>query len=296
MQDADENVQKLVHSLLAPQPMQYLTEPVPAAPGVPASYAITTEDVSLPPDEWGFMPCLPQRLGDVPIIETPGSHEAKISPAPSNSRKHCSSRSREYPSFGPHLSGDAAELEGPAGAPVPIDRSVIWAIAGAIPSGGAVRHFWGLSWPGSAARRARAVPAGPGSCTAGSWVVTVVITDSRNTTRSAGLAGSGKDSQVRTAPLAVDILGREALLHAQVACGRDARDSVHGDFMTDPEDNAGPGAFAEHQPGRGRVDQRELDHDVPAVAQFLDRTLRIGTDLLLGGQEPAEAVLDLCVQ
>ncbi|PFW98773.1 hypothetical protein CJ469_05942 [Nocardia farcinica] len=81
MQDADENVQKLVHSLLAPQPMQYLTEPVPAAPGVPASYAITTEDVSLPPDEWGFMPCLPQRLGDVPIIETPGSHEAKITPA-----------------------------------------------------------------------------------------------------------------------------------------------------------------------------------------------------------------------
>lgn len=94
----------------------------------------------------------------------------------------------------------------------------------------------------------------------------------------------------------MDILGREALLHAQVACGRDAQDSVHGDFMTDPEDNAGPGGFAEHQPGQGGVDQRELDHDVPAGAQFLDRTLRIGIDLLLGGQEPAEAVLGLCVQ
>ncbi|MEU4232503.1 alpha/beta fold hydrolase [Nonomuraea sp. NPDC026600] len=82
MQDAEENMQRLVHSLLVPQPMRYLTEPVapvdPAALGVPASYVISREDVSLPPGEWGWTPRFPQRLGEVPVIETPGSHEANF--------------------------------------------------------------------------------------------------------------------------------------------------------------------------------------------------------------------------
>lgn len=82
MQDADEPLQRLVHSLLVPQPMRYFTETVtpisPAALGVPASYVITSEDVALPPGEWGWTPRFPQRLGDVPIIEAPGSHEANL--------------------------------------------------------------------------------------------------------------------------------------------------------------------------------------------------------------------------
>lgn len=82
MQDADENLQRLVHGLLAPHPMQYLTEPVevvaPEALGVSTSYVFCTEDISLPVGEYGFMPRFPQRLGNVPVIETPGSHEANF--------------------------------------------------------------------------------------------------------------------------------------------------------------------------------------------------------------------------
>ncbi|RSM70689.1 alpha/beta hydrolase [Actinoplanes sp. ATCC 53533] len=80
MQDADEGLQRLVHGLLTPQPMQYFTETVasvdPLALGVPASYVLCTEDLALPPGEWAWAPRFPQRLGNVPVIETPGSHEA----------------------------------------------------------------------------------------------------------------------------------------------------------------------------------------------------------------------------
>lgn len=82
MQDADERVQRLVYGLLVPQPLRYFTETVapidPAALGVPASYVLSTEDLALPPGEWGWTPRFPQRLGDVPVIETPGSHEAQF--------------------------------------------------------------------------------------------------------------------------------------------------------------------------------------------------------------------------
>ena len=82
MQDADEPLQRLAHSLLVPQPMQYFTETVapisPAKLGVPATYVITSADPALPPGEWGWTPRFPQRLGDVPVIEAPGSHEANL--------------------------------------------------------------------------------------------------------------------------------------------------------------------------------------------------------------------------
>lgn len=79
MQDAPEPVQRLVHDLLVPQPLQYFTEPVPpldpAALGVPAAYVLSGEDVALPPGEFAWAPRFPDRLG-VTAIETPGSHEA----------------------------------------------------------------------------------------------------------------------------------------------------------------------------------------------------------------------------
>jgi pimeloyl-ACP methyl ester carboxylesterase len=82
MQDADPDLQRVVHGLLTPQPMQYFTETVtpvdPAALGVPATYVIGREDIALPPGEWGWTPRFPERLGDVPVIETPGSHEANF--------------------------------------------------------------------------------------------------------------------------------------------------------------------------------------------------------------------------
>ena len=85
MQDAEENVQRLVHSLLVAQPLRYFTETVapidPVALGIPVSYVLADEDVSLPPGEWGWLPRFPRRLGDVAVIDTPGSHEAQFTRA-----------------------------------------------------------------------------------------------------------------------------------------------------------------------------------------------------------------------
>jgi pimeloyl-ACP methyl ester carboxylesterase len=79
MQDAEPDVQRLVHGLLVPQPMAYFTETVPAldpdALGIPIRYVISTEDVALPPGEYGWTPRFPQRCG-VNAVEAPGSHEA----------------------------------------------------------------------------------------------------------------------------------------------------------------------------------------------------------------------------
>ncbi len=78
-QDAPEAVQRLLHELLVPQPMQYFTETVlpidPSTSAVPVSYVISTEDVALPPGDYAWNPRFPQRLG-VTALETPGSHEA----------------------------------------------------------------------------------------------------------------------------------------------------------------------------------------------------------------------------
>jgi pimeloyl-ACP methyl ester carboxylesterase len=77
--DASEPVQRLVHSLLTPQPYQYFTETVepidPATLGVPVAYVVSTEDVALPPGDYGWVPRFPARLG-VTATEAPGSHEA----------------------------------------------------------------------------------------------------------------------------------------------------------------------------------------------------------------------------
>jgi pimeloyl-ACP methyl ester carboxylesterase len=71
--DVAEDVRRLTHSLLVPQPFQYFTETVPPLdPQVPASYVLGSEDISLPPGTWLRFA---ERLG-VPPLMTPGSHEA----------------------------------------------------------------------------------------------------------------------------------------------------------------------------------------------------------------------------
>jgi pimeloyl-ACP methyl ester carboxylesterase len=76
--DAPEEVRRLTHSLMVPQPFQYFTQPVtpvdPQALGVPASYVLSSEDISLPPGEYGWLR-FADRLGVAPVM-TPGSHEA----------------------------------------------------------------------------------------------------------------------------------------------------------------------------------------------------------------------------
>lgn len=81
IQDAGADVRRLVYSLLVPQPFGYFTQPLvspePRALGIPTSYVISTEDVVLPPGEYGWTPRFPDRLGVTPI-EAPGSHEALL--------------------------------------------------------------------------------------------------------------------------------------------------------------------------------------------------------------------------
>jgi pimeloyl-ACP methyl ester carboxylesterase len=81
--DATEEVRRLTHSLMVPQPFQYFTETVapldPQALGVPVSYVLGSEDISLPPGDWLRFA---ERLGVSPIM-TPGSHEACFTQPPS---------------------------------------------------------------------------------------------------------------------------------------------------------------------------------------------------------------------
>lgn len=78
MQDASEDVQRLVHGLLVPQPMQYFTTAVesidPERLGVPITYLLSEDDLGLPEGEYGWAR-FADRLGVTPVM-APGSHEA----------------------------------------------------------------------------------------------------------------------------------------------------------------------------------------------------------------------------
>jgi pimeloyl-ACP methyl ester carboxylesterase len=78
MTDAAEEAQRIVHSLMVPQPYQYFTETVepidPATLGVPVAYVLSEQDVALPPGEYGW-DRFAERLGVQPT-SAPGSHEA----------------------------------------------------------------------------------------------------------------------------------------------------------------------------------------------------------------------------
>jgi pimeloyl-ACP methyl ester carboxylesterase len=81
MQDASEDAQRAVFGLLAPQPMGTFAEAPNQKPffdlQVPSVYIRSTEDVALPPGEWGW-DRFPPRLNDAVVIDTPGSHEANF--------------------------------------------------------------------------------------------------------------------------------------------------------------------------------------------------------------------------
>jgi pimeloyl-ACP methyl ester carboxylesterase len=76
--DASEDVQRITHALMVPQPFQYFTAPVAPldahALGIPVSYVLSADDISLPPGEYGWTR-FTERLGVAPVM-TPGSHEA----------------------------------------------------------------------------------------------------------------------------------------------------------------------------------------------------------------------------
>lgn len=81
MQDASPDAQKAVHGLLSPQPLGTFTQAPDQkafyALDVPSAYIRTTDDIALPPGEYGW-DRFPARLADPMIVETPGSHEANF--------------------------------------------------------------------------------------------------------------------------------------------------------------------------------------------------------------------------
>ncbi|MFE1958881.1 alpha/beta fold hydrolase [Streptomyces sp. NPDC059479] len=81
MQDADESAARMAHELLRPQPYRTFVDAptadmTPTGVDVPSAYVLAAEDRSLTPGQYGWTPRFPERLGDVPVVRTPGSHES----------------------------------------------------------------------------------------------------------------------------------------------------------------------------------------------------------------------------
>ncbi|MDX3850322.1 alpha/beta fold hydrolase [Streptomyces sp. AK02-01A] len=80
IQDADEATARAVYELMRPQPYRTVADgasadAASASADVPSAYVLAADDRSLAPGEYGWEPRFPERLG-VPVIRTPGSHEA----------------------------------------------------------------------------------------------------------------------------------------------------------------------------------------------------------------------------
>jgi pimeloyl-ACP methyl ester carboxylesterase len=77
--DADLDVARWSYAQLSPEPYQQLVEPLDLRKfytlDTPRSYLNATEDISLPPGEWGFHPRMSSRLGLYRLVQMPGSHE-----------------------------------------------------------------------------------------------------------------------------------------------------------------------------------------------------------------------------
>ncbi|MEJ2886236.1 alpha/beta fold hydrolase [Actinomycetospora aeridis] len=81
IQDGTPEVQQITHAQMAPQPFATFTEAANQKPflalDTPTAYIRTTDDIALPPGEWGW-DRFATRLADPTIVETPGSHEANF--------------------------------------------------------------------------------------------------------------------------------------------------------------------------------------------------------------------------
>lgn len=79
MNDAGLETAQWVYNRLSPQPYSMLTEPVDLTAfhklTIPRSWLMGTEDIALPPGEWGWHPRLSARLGVYRLVQLPGGHE-----------------------------------------------------------------------------------------------------------------------------------------------------------------------------------------------------------------------------
>jgi pimeloyl-ACP methyl ester carboxylesterase len=77
--DADENLAKAAYETLCREPVQPSLDLLDLRrfyqTTIPKSYLNCTEDIALPPGEWGWHPRMSSRLGVYRLVQMPGSHE-----------------------------------------------------------------------------------------------------------------------------------------------------------------------------------------------------------------------------
>ncbi|GAA4881171.1 alpha/beta fold hydrolase [Actinomycetospora straminea] len=79
IQDAPLELARATYDLLSPEPYQPFLAKLPLTRfydlEIPRSYINATEDIALPPGEWGWHPRMSSRLGLYRLVQLPGSHE-----------------------------------------------------------------------------------------------------------------------------------------------------------------------------------------------------------------------------
>ncbi|GAA11492.1 putative salicylate esterase [Gordonia alkanivorans NBRC 16433] len=79
IQDADLETATRTYELLSPEPLQPMADELDLTrfyqSEIPKSYINATEDIALPPGEWGWHPRMSSRLGMYRLVQLPGSHE-----------------------------------------------------------------------------------------------------------------------------------------------------------------------------------------------------------------------------
>lgn len=77
--DADAELAQSAYETLAPHPYRTNSDKAElktfAGLEIPKSYLNATEDIALPPGEWGWHPRMSSRLGLYRLVQMPGSHE-----------------------------------------------------------------------------------------------------------------------------------------------------------------------------------------------------------------------------
>jgi pimeloyl-ACP methyl ester carboxylesterase len=77
--DADLETAKKAYETLSPDPYQPFADRLDLKKfyslAIPKSYINCTEDIALPPGEWGWHPRMSNRLGLYRLVQMPGSHE-----------------------------------------------------------------------------------------------------------------------------------------------------------------------------------------------------------------------------
>lgn len=83
MNDADLTVARAAYEQLSSEPYQQIVEPLHLEKfhtlDTPRSYLLGTEDIALPPGEWGWHPRMTSRLGLYRLVQMPGGHELMFS-------------------------------------------------------------------------------------------------------------------------------------------------------------------------------------------------------------------------